>query len=815
MRLVVRVSLATSTFLLTLALIAFDVPPVTSKPFVPRTSLFSKYIRTVFAMSDQPDPSSVSGAALIASTTPKNANSSSSQSALASSSQKTPIVDPITQVAGYIVGEYPCSYQKTINGTLYAGSKALYFVGYDTAPTKSFFATLTSSTNNKQEINIPWEGIRKVEKDGTGSIQVLCMEQPSNDNESTSMQKEEYVFTNIHAPDRVWALLISLHNDSLMGRPPSLRRTSVLNVHHTQSCREATTPENDSSPAMRRQRRRNSDPLLTSTIRTLDESAIQELEEAGQESEKGDTNKPDDMMALSATDDDTTPASKTETKVPSQRTMSTSSVNSTASAPSAVDTFLSSAGLDIATIEKNFAGKLTLQPIQCTYSNKLNLKGRLYVGKGGIYFQGQKSIWSWFDAGDVLLKWDTIARIKIIDGTASTGSTSGTTSGQSSEQTIARSIGIRVLTKDDRDHRFIQMNDADQVWVKLVALHNESLTNKKQERPRSSPRSEKRLSILRTNSDPNLASEAEPTPTGAKLAASVAQGGARTTAASAAGKSSTSDAAGKAEGNFDDEKDWNDLLKNPYSSQVIKEHILNCSIDKFVELFFQDDAEYSIGKFLESRGDSNLSTSKWEPDGTSVNQTRMVRYTHPVNAPMAPPQADARKEQKMRRYGHRGVCVWTETNVDDVPMTDCFHVVDRVRAEPRGDDQVAVFMEFHVQFVKSTMFKSIISKTTSSECTSVFQAMAKYMSEALGDVSAVTKEEVSAAPVPVAAPVAAPSPLLHMITSRGRDILLFGVLLMQVWIVRELRETRVVLGIVQAAVVNTCEAPRLYSEYDS
>jgi hypothetical protein len=123
---------------------------------------------------------------------------------------------------------------------------------------------------------------------------------------------------------------------------------------------------------------------------------------------------------------------------------------------------------------------------------------------------------------------------------------------------------------------------------------------------------------------------------------------------------------------------------------------------------------------------------------------------HPVNVPMAPPKAGARKEQTYCRYGDYGLVIETRTYVRDVPMTDCFYVVDRILVEPNYRNpsdsssnkenqqdltninnhdssstapppSVLVSMEFQINFVKSTMFKGIISKTTSSEFKAFFQ----------------------------------------------------------------------------------------------
>lgn len=167
-----------------------------------------------------------------------------------------------------------------------------------------------------------------------------------------------------------------------------------------------------------------------------------------------------------------------------------------------------------------------------------------------------------------------------------------------------------------------------------------------------------------------------------------------------------------------------------YANTVIRGQTLRCTMDKFLELFVANDAPFSVANFLQGRGDLDLEVSQWEKSDKGA-ETRIVHYKHPVNAPLAPPLAGARKEQCFRRFGDHGLCLETKTIVDDVPMADCFFVADRVRVAPKGNDMVSVTMEFDITFIKSTMFKSIIGKTTQSEFTNFFESR-KYGHRRLG-----------------------------------------------------------------------------------
>lgn len=115
---------------------------------------------------------------------------------------------------------------------------------------------------------------------------------------------------------------------------------------------------------------------------------------------------------------------------------------------------------------------------------------------------------------------------------------------------------------------------------------------------------------------------------------------------------------------------------------------------------------------MQENGDKDLSASPWKQDG--IQWKRTIEYSHPINAPLAPPEARARKEQRYRRFGDHGLSIETDTFVDDVPMADCFYVTDRILVKST-ENGVRLTGEFDIRFVKTTMFRSIISNTTRRE----------------------------------------------------------------------------------------------------
>lgn len=79
-----------------------------------------------------------------------------------------------------------------------------------------------------------------------------------------------------------------------------------------------------------------------------------------------------------------------------------------------------------------------------------------------------------------------------------------------------------------------------------------------------------------------------------------------------------------------------------------QDHEFACTVDRFFKQYIADAAKFSFEEFMQSKqGDKDLKTSPWKPfeqDGRLVRK-RVIRFIHPVNAPMAPPEAQARKEQ--------------------------------------------------------------------------------------------------------------------------------------------------------------------------
>lgn len=180
----------------------------------------------------------------------------------------------------------------------------------------------------------------------------------------------------------------------------------------------------------------------------------------------------------------------------------------------------------------------------------------------------------------------------------------------------------------------------------------------------------------------------------------------------------------------------------------------DAGLEAFVEAFAGDNAPSSYCGFMtEVVGDSGVTATGWVTDDNDGSTdggkdkgvqtlTRSIEYTHPVNAPMAPPRAQARKEQTMRNYGNnRGLVIETKTIVSDVPMTDCFYVRDVLMVERNTEENGGgwlVNIRFEIVYVKSTMFRSLISRTTTGEFNTFMKDLAGYLVTNCGGTAAAS-----------------------------------------------------------------------------
>lgn len=467
-------------------------------------------------------------------------------------------------------------------------------------------------------------------------------------------------FTALHAPARAWVILVSLHNDALLDYPggdKKKRRSQLM------------APEVHHSVSRRVMKRRNSDPANRHAFVDQSEDEMKEL------------NQCNGTEVFRQRTDEGEPRKVEKPDRPKRPVIDW--FNNLAEPK--IDWFNDLSEPKKADIEDKVGG-LKIEGIRCVHGG---YNGKLYAGNKGLFYYGKRMLW---ESEKVLIPFNSIRQFQIQDKEPACPQ----------KRKSAKRV-LKVTTKDEKEYDFQSIDSPDQVWASLITLRNETFTSHEENRSRSYSHS-----LRRMNSDPMMPSKVS------FDESSEENIGADDLDQRSVTLSDTDD---------DIEEEWKAELarKKDYDNTVINGQTLPCTMDKFLELFVADGAPYSVAKFLESRGDSDLDVSKWKKSSQN-KESRVIQYKHPVNAPLAPPLAGARKEQSYKRYGDYGLCLETKTIVDDVPMADCFYVADRVCVVPKATDAVTVTMEFDITFVKTTMFRSIIGNTTKSEFTDLFES---------------------------------------------------------------------------------------------
>lgn len=406
-----------------------------------------------------------------------------------------------------------------------------------------------------------------------------------------------------------------------------------------------------------------------------------------------------------------------------------------------------------------------------------NFAGTLYAGPLAIVWLGRIFFFEW----TVIVKWEDVAQVQKQSG------------------------GIRVIVRTPKPgiYEFEKLFNPEKAWANLVSLHNDTIMDKPRREP--TPRQVSR-SMRRRNSDPlrmsmmfndgpqTILEESDSfSPKGESAlrkkreldmhrSVSVPMEKDLDTLNESVSHESVETSCSTIKVSL--EKQWADVLDHSatYTETVIGKHEYPCSLDRFIELFIKDESEFPLPAFMQESGDEEIQCSPWEQRADGM-LTRTIEYTHPVNAPMAPPMARARKEQSYRKYGRYGMILQSKTYVSDVPMTDCFYVADQILVEP-VDDKVAITMAFHIKFVKSTMFEGFIARTARSEFHAFMQRWAGFISKSLGSAS------VAAPAAPVFIQPSPPSTALSILESKLKEVLLILIILLQIWILLDLRSMK-------------------------
>jgi hypothetical protein len=124
---------------------------------------------------------------------------------------------------------------------------------------------------------------------------------------------------------------------------------------------------------------------------------------------------------------------------------------------------------------------------------------------------------------------------------------------------------------------------------------------------------------------------------------------------------------------------------------------------------------------MQSSGDDVSKGTEWKRDECGVYiASRMLEYNHVVHCASRSPHGQGSKGTTLSKMWRNGI-VYRDGYYLCARCTNdrlcCIFVTDRILVESTGENGTAVliFAELDIQFIKSTMFRSLISNATKSE----------------------------------------------------------------------------------------------------
>jgi len=158
------------------------------------------------------------------------------------------------------------------------------------------------------------------------------------------------------------------------------------------------------------------------------------------------------------------------------------------------------------------------------------------------------------------------------------------------------------------------------------------------------------------------------------------------------------------------------------------------SIHQFFNHFLADNASFSLAKFHEFQGDTDVSVTNWTEtyrNDQESEDARELRFKRQLRSPIGPAATRTTKMQRCRRFGQRGIIMNTVMTMEDIPYRDCFSIEERWVAEPctiggiNTNNQrlgTRIRFEFQVVWTKTTIWKRRIESSSKSDLESYYNA---------------------------------------------------------------------------------------------
>lgn len=153
--------------------------------------------------------------------------------------------------------------------------------------------------------------------------------------------------------------------------------------------------------------------------------------------------------------------------------------------------------------------------------------------------------------------------------------------------------------------------------------------------------------------------------------------------------------------------------------------VMAITVGEFAELFVEDNAVHSLLAYHELVNDSSLECSPWKVMRGNLGKGRELKFFKPVNLPGLKYTRGV-KLQRYRRFGDGGLVVCSSTRLDDVPAADTFSVEDMLSVQ-QTEGGATIEITFEVKFLKTTMFRYLIDKSTTTEMTKWLHAFFEHV----------------------------------------------------------------------------------------
>jgi len=167
-----------------------------------------------------------------------------------------------------------------------------------------------------------------------------------------------------------------------------------------------------------------------------------------------------------------------------------------------------------------------------------------------------------------------------------------------------------------------------------------------------------------------------------------------------------------------------------------------CSPQQFFDLFLADDAPHAITRYQRDKiGDLRIQISPWQPQSQASlpDLQRTVEFDHPLNKPIGPSHVKTFRRQTVRHFGRHGIVMESKTQVQGIPMVDCFHILDQWRISAEG----TLTVSFQVVFTKFTILQAMIQKNSREETKKWFQGYLQIIENAVSTLALQEMDKTS------------------------------------------------------------------------